>query len=42
MWFIWSDKSTARHTNPTLDKGQVNEDSDDEKDNQDDNETQQT
>ena len=31
-WFIWTDKSTNRHINPTLYDGLVNEDNDDEKD----------
>ena len=31
-WYIWTDKSTDRQTNPTLDEGLVDEDSDDEKD----------
>ena len=40
-WFIWSDKSTDRHTKLTLDEWLVSKDSDDEKDCEDDDETQQ-
>ena len=41
-WLIRRDKSTDRHTNPTLDEGPVNEDSDEVKDSQDNNETRKT